>query len=493
MGVARRRVYVLLTILVISGLNLGCSSSVFAQGGTTDWTPPLNISNTPGASRFVRVAADPAGNLHVVWSENVDTPPGMWGNAIYYVQWVDGRWSQPVDIVFQGQGTAHLPDIAADRQGYLHLVWTDNVCLYYMRAHWDQAVVASAWSEPEIISLPQSESAYWSDVLVDGGIIHVAWSGAPRGELWDIHYARSTDGGETWTVPINVTNTIDVMETRPRLAVTSTGTMYLVWGQNKANDDAIGPLMFSRSTDGEDWKEAQPASPFDGLSDLAVLVVDHEGRLHQVWQQGAEWHTPVSDPSHGLYHRWSDDEGQTWGEPIGIAHGWSYLDLAVDSVGQLHLVWDEEFPGAARDVYYASWNGSMWSTPLPLGENQGDARPQVVVTEGNKVHVLWASDDIFYTSAQADAPYVSPPGFVELPTPTLTATSTPTLVPQPGPSPTPTLVLADQEALPPVNPSRSAWYPFTVSLAAVILLLGIVIGGRRLLADRLSRRGGRRW
>jgi hypothetical protein len=492
MAVARRRLLILLAIFAMLGLEGGCPWPVLAQGGTNGWSSSLNISNTPGVSRFVRVAADPAGNLHVVWSENVDTAPGAWGNAIYYVQQVDGRWSQPIDIVFQGQGTAHLPDIAADSRGYLHLVWTDNVHLYHMRAQWDQAVSANTWSRPKMISLPQAESVYWSDVLVDGDTIHVAWSGAPQGELWDIYYTRSTDGGETWAKPVNVTEMPDVMETRPRLAVSQEGVVYLAWGQNQADDYVLGPIMFSWSNNGREWMNPQVGSPFDGWTDIAMFTLDQVGRLHQTWQQGVSGVMFVlDDVNQGLYHRWSGDGGQTWSEPTKIAHGWSYLDVAVDSASQLHLVWQEQLPGESKDVCYASWNGLTWSTPLPIARNQGDARPQVVVTEGNKVHVLWASGDIFYTTTQSDAPYVPPAGFVEEPSPTLTPTAT--IAPQPTPSPTPTAVLADQGTLPPMDPSQAAWYPFTISLAAVILLLGLVIGGRQFIADRLSRRGGRRW
>ena len=41
-----------------------------AQSG--GWSEPLNISNTPGNSRYQEIAADAWGNVHVVWSEDED-------------------------------------------------------------------------------------------------------------------------------------------------------------------------------------------------------------------------------------------------------------------------------------------------------------------------------------------------------------------------------------------------------------------------------------
>jgi hypothetical protein len=65
------------------------------------------------------------------------------------------------------------------------------------QARADKATTVAGWSPPKTISWDAQERTYWSDIVATGDTIHIAWSGSPQ-RLWDIYYARSTDGGKTW-------------------------------------------------------------------------------------------------------------------------------------------------------------------------------------------------------------------------------------------------------------------------------------------------------
>ena len=144
-------VFILLLVALLPG-----GHTVSAQGG--GWSTPLDISNTPGESRYQEIAADPWGNVHAVWSEDEDGEG--WGESIYYAMWDGQTWTKPVDI-FYTPPTGHIPAIAADREGYLHLIWDANNQVFNVGADTPYSVnelaevVAGAMGvAPEVAHLP---------------------------------------------------------------------------------------------------------------------------------------------------------------------------------------------------------------------------------------------------------------------------------------------------------------------------------------------------
>jgi hypothetical protein len=102
-------------------------------------------------------------------------------------------------------------------------------------------------------------------------------------------------------------------------------------------------------------------------------------------------------------------------------------------------------------VYHLVWDGVSWSAPDPIAvytEDEGFPEyPKIVVSEGNKLHVVWFVRDeryrageylnVLYSSGLSAAPHHTP---VPVPTPTSTPLPTPTPLPPPTSTPFPTLV-----------------------------------------------------
>lgn len=480
-----RRILRMAVLCVLLWAGLGPAGLVTAQETIGTWSPPENISNTPGSSRFPRVATDAQGGLHVVWSENQDTDPGAWGNAIYYTRQQNGEWSAPIDIVYNGRGVAHLPAIAVDDDSYVHLIWTDQSHLYYQHAPVSTAHTAQGWSARQIISWDGWEAAYWSDMIIVGDTIYVVWSGSREG-LWDINFTRSTNKGQTWTDPIKVTDTFDAMETRPHLGLGHDGTIHLVWSENKASDAGIG-IRYSRSSDtGQSWDPPFNVADVAGVAGAAVIAVDPKGPVHIAWQQG--WGT-TDTRNFGIWHRVSTDGGNTWAPSTRVDDGYGGtvpLSLALDSSGRLSLVWQQQVGYPRVDLFYARWENRAWFPRELLAPDQGDARPQIAVTEGNVLNVVWANDELFYTRAVTDAPRVVPVALVASPT------AAPTALPKTAPWATSTVSPTPLAATFPTDPpgadvSRPGWNPFLVSLGSVSALLLVTL----VLVRRNSARGGR--
>lgn len=89
--------------------------------GTT-WTASQRITWTSGSSQRPIIVADTPGNLHVVWEDNT-----AGNNEIYYKTSTDGgaTWTASERLT-SNAGDSRWPDIAADPSGNLHVVWFDD-------------------------------------------------------------------------------------------------------------------------------------------------------------------------------------------------------------------------------------------------------------------------------------------------------------------------------------------------------------------------------
>ena len=120
------------------------------------------------------------------------------------------------------------------------------------------------------------------------------------GQDLDILFARSTDDGATWTdaAALNTSATSDPgrNDAEPQLTTDGQGTWVAVWQSGYSLDGTIGSdpdILFARSTDGgATWTDpaalnTNAASDTDYDEDLLPqLTVDGQGNWMAVWQSG---------------------------------------------------------------------------------------------------------------------------------------------------------------------------------------------------------------
>jgi hypothetical protein len=210
-------------------------------------------------------------------------------------------------------------------------------------------------------------SILWQEIVFSGG--------SHGGEVF---FARSTDGGRTFSDPMNLSKSIagdGKGRLTPRywhngsldLAVGPQGDLYAAWTEYE------GTLWVSRSTDrGDTFSEplriagGGDAKPTRGPS----LAVDAEGAVHLAWTVG-------EDPAADIRIAKSVDRARSFGEPRVVFETDGHADapsIAVDGKGTLHLAYAESPAGPFKryHIRYTRSNdgGATFEKPREISSPQ---------------------------------------------------------------------------------------------------------------------------
>ena len=538
--------------LLVSGLLFGSQSigseRLSAQG--LSWSKPVLLStNTDVASSwFPTIVVDDQDNSHVYYDATRNKR-----DCVMYTTWDEGRWSQPVDIVSPAQGGyVTRPRAALDRYGNLQLLFRARTDVRHTWSPLDTAIRPQSWAPAQLFS---SGAAYYSDVAVDiYGTIHVVWNQTvapfPDEMSWicpgcmDIYYRHSSDGGRTWSAPVNLSDSPGGSN-RPQINVDGRGTVYVVWeeatdytGQGQpmgvaarcSRDGGVTwdpvyhvinrtpssppttpePRLGEQATSTPtplaaqmEWFSPTVLLPDAGVPIQASIAVDVAGvSALMVWRTTQEEH-PY------LYYQLSQDAGATWSDPQEIPGFYARLfrdtyfdtyDMATDSLGHVHLLAVGRLPEPLasgleppRRLYELVFDGVAWGAPVLVSSREGflPEWPQVAIALGNRLHVVWferALEDLYRSeSARYKVWYSSrsaqAPPATALPwfTPAPTPTATTPATPPATSVPTSTLVPLDSRSL-----GRSMYSEQTfvlhllVAIAPVLLVAFVFLMGRQM-------------
>jgi len=308
--------------------------------------------------------------LDIAWGERVEVASG---NAHR------GPWRMNnSEYDFVDDGTVAIND-----QGYIAVAWADHVKqdifiqlfspdnqplldqpVNVSRSEgifsWLPRVLISNGDQPDNIEI----SMIWQDIVFRGG-----------GHGGEIFFARSSDGGKTFTTPYNLSDTIAGSgkgRTDPQrwhngsydMTICSQGHIYAAWTEYEGN------LWFSRSTDG--------GRTFSSLLHLAggddalpargpTLAADGQGRVYLAWTVG-------DIASSDIHFAMSADGGESFSEPHVVHQSDGHADaprLVVDSDRTVHLVYAES-PDGPYERYHLHY------TRLRDGQSAFD-EPRVIV------------------------------------------------------------------------------------------------------------------
>jgi hypothetical protein len=246
-----------------------------------------------------------------------------------------------------------------------------------------------------------------------------------------LYVYRSTDGGNTWTVPAGgpaAANTQTTYRDRDHIAADSNpasshaGTVYLVWSddqyagcpQNFGTNFVTRSIVFSRSTDGGvSW--STPISLGSGCVEAAIPAVGADGSVYVAW---FDCNTNSSNGDRELVRK-STDGGVTFSPAVAAGSalmrcpdplpgakfrlaGEAAPSIAIDptDAARVYVIWSSCTPTSQADVFFSrsTDGGATWS-PTPLRVNDDGASnprdqffPAVTVDDQGVIRAMWGDD-----------------------------------------------------------------------------------------------------
>jgi hypothetical protein len=203
-------------------------------GRSTAWAPSILIAKqsthvSVGFECIASIAAGDNGTIVVVYSGAES------GKGLYSTFSTDygNNWAQPYPVYLTGDESLVVTDpaLSAGESGIIHGVWTtfqdDGFAGPGYYANFDQD--AGVWSEPTELDLPgirtPSVIEFKSDVLVS------YYHFSTNGNWW----RRSSDGGNTWIPPNQLSPRHVGTNGRVSFAIDSTDTLHAFFGE-RIND-----------------------------------------------------------------------------------------------------------------------------------------------------------------------------------------------------------------------------------------------------------------
>lgn len=451
------------------------SQPILAQSPEdTGWSEPVPLSAADSRSWFPDIVVDPTGRIHVAYDGNQRVSQSISEDgtapAIMYTFFQDGEWREPNDLHLGGRGNIFRIALAVDQLGNLHMVCKRGGAgseLDYRQASIDSAYPSQAWSRHVL----DKGVIYMSDIAVDSdNIIHVVYDKwvlleeplvtereQKITQLSDIFYRRSVDGGRTWSVPTNLSQTPQVGSYRVQLKIDTEDKIHISWDKGfdrwALYEEPRESVYIASDDGGVSWSEPTVITKPERTNAQTAVASDNDGGVLLVWRA-----TNIDR----LFYIWSTDDGEKWTQPQAIPglYARSYnetpfdaYEMATDSDSKIHLVavGRTRLPESRAEqvplgVYHLVWNGDEWSAPDFIAtykeEDGAPEYPKITISEGNLLHVTWFVRDqlfgsgeyyrIFHSSKRTEATQQTP-----MPIPTATATPPPTATPLPPPTTTP--------------------------------------------------------
>jgi len=288
-----------------------------AFGGDKQW---FTIDKTDGLGR---------GNIYVTWS----LAQNHWGERIF-IRSTDGgqTFSEPVELVpapiwgtltVSAEGTLYLAGNASFNLGIFVVfrsldAWDAGVDPTFDSFVFNLGGRQTRSTGPNRVGLLGQVwiAADPSDGPNHGDLYVVSSVDPPGGDPQDVHFIRSTDQGESWSLPVRV-NTDDrsAWQWMGTMSVAPNGRIDVVWIESVTHDEPnIGALTYAFSEDGGDtWSVPLTISPTfnswrgwprqNKMGDYYDMVSDDAGA-------DLAWAATFNDEQDVYYTRvWADCDG----------------------------------------------------------------------------------------------------------------------------------------------------------------------------------------
>jgi len=361
-----------------------------------DWSTPADLSVTASEASAPQVAVAPDNTVVAAWIRTDGT------NEIIQSSASTDRgvtWSVPVNLSAAGED-ASGPQLAVAPNNTFTAIWDRFDGSNNIVQTSSSADGGATWSTPVDISVAGQPAQMAQISAASDNSLTAVWRRS-NGSRTVIQSSSSLDGGATWSTPVDLSDATR-NATTPQIAIAGDGTRTVVWQRTTGGDQFI---RSSSSTDGgTTWSVPVDLSAAGQDSDTPQVFAAPDNSLTAVWERSDGSNIIVQASS-------SSDGGVTWSSPVDLSAAGGdaeQVQLTITPGGLRTAFWQRD-NGSNRIIQSSSSadNGATWSAPLDVSALGGDARqPQVSAAPDNTLVAVWnrnnGSDRVLQASYSVD-------------------------------------------------------------------------------------------
>jgi hypothetical protein len=318
-----------------------------------NWRKIIGLSNSNISSQGPRIAVS-GNNVYVVWEESVYSG----NNKIMFAKSTDrgDTFSKPINLTLGVITDSETPSIAAFRNN-VYIVWAD--------------------SSPE---------------------------------NFDIFFVKSTNGGNSFTKPMNLSNDPGISY-QPRIAIDGNNGVYVLWTDNSLGNYNI---LFTKNIGGTTFSMPLVlTNDVKGVSNFPNIAVSHNNNVYVVWSHKNNTdfdpsNTNNQTQTYDIVLTKSIDRGNTFSKPINLSNDPSNSQnpaVAISGNNNVYVVWTDNSIGTYETFLTKSIDrGNTFSKVTVVSSNVARSTSPSVSTYGSNLYVVWSDNafgnsEIFYTQS----------------------------------------------------------------------------------------------
>lgn len=387
---------IFLSLATLGILLITTTPKARAQSSGDDWSQPINLSQSGGATNPILVV-DSEGTLHTFWED-------IYAGFVHAYSSDGVQWSQPavLNTPFELDTIIGHPHLVADDNGHIHFFWKESNSLFddilfYSRVDTIGLINGGNWEPIQHLAT----SVIDMDIVVDAeGVLHLAYITTTENELSPagVHYIHTLSNQLYWTSPITLYQSpyfrtlSEDDSANVDIATSSNGetTQVFVTWDNRSRER----VFFTKSDDGgQTWGDPiEVDQPDEGRAaeiPFNIQVAASYPSVLLLWQAGQP------DANCVQYYQKSGDGGETWDEPESILTETSGCphnnEIFISENGLVILL-----TSIQNQKYLLAWDGNQWSEAQPQRSLSSFVDPETYNQVDFGCHqVVLAEDQLF--------------------------------------------------------------------------------------------------
>jgi hypothetical protein len=222
-------------------------------------------------------------------------------------------------------------------------------------------------------------------ISVTGNVVHVAWADDRDGNF-EIYYKVSVDGGVTWSSDLRLTNSAG--NSLGPSVLSTASSVNIAWC-----DDRDGNLeIYYKKGDatGSTWNpEVRLTTTTESSS--SPRMATSNGNIHMVWEEYTN-----------IYYKKSTDMGNTWGAETQVVAAIGFPDHIViypsvaASDSKVHISWMDNTSAMCIFCYHLHYissndDGATWGTDAVIATDESRTGRPSILSNGTIVDIFWES------------------------------------------------------------------------------------------------------